>query len=238
MNRLLGRRLRGEEVSPLDECQRGIFRLVDIIEDHTSREELPEIYLSLRAIHRGQIESLRQQSGDPDLGTEQILRLSVAKGGASVLADGYLAAGVLSRPEAEFCFGYGVFLQLLDDLQDVCADREAGHATLFTLGAERGPLDGPTSQLYQFMHRVVKSSERFSSPRYADLKDLILRNCTFLLVGAVAESPRLFSHRFRRSLERRWPFRFASMRRLKRRASDRLGQAIETLRRQRRDEHE
>ncbi|MGB5815720.1 MAG: hypothetical protein WBH75_01785 [Thermoanaerobaculia bacterium] len=233
MNRRLERRLRGEDVAPLDEHQRDIFRLVDIIEEHTSREELPEVYLSLRAIHRGQVESLRQQGSEPHLGAEQILRLSVAKGGASVLADGYLAAGELSRSEAKFCFGYGVFLQFLDDLQDVCADREAGHATLFTLGAERGPLDRTTSRLYRFMHRVVESSERFSSPRYTDLKDLILRNCTFLLVGAVAENPRLFSRRFRRSLERRWPFRFASMRRLRRRASDRLGKAIETLREQR-----
>jgi hypothetical protein len=233
MNRLLGLRLRGEDVAPLDEHQRDIFRLVGIIEDQTSRAELPKVHLSLQAIHRGQIASLRQQGSDPPPGAEQILRLTVAKGGASVLADGYLAAGVLSRPEAEFCFGYGVFLQLLDDLQDVCDDHEAGHATLFTLCAESGPLDGATSRLHRFMHRVVESSERFSSPRYTDLKDLILRNCTFLLVGAVAENPRLFSRRFRRSLERRWPFRFASMRRLRRRASDRLGKAIATLREQR-----
>jgi hypothetical protein len=233
MNRSLELRLRGESVEPLDEHQRDIFRLVDLIEDHICREELPEVYLSLRAIHRGQIGSLRQQGSGPRPSAEEILALSVAKGGASVLADGYLAAGDLSRSEAEFCFGYGVFLQFLDDLQDVCADREAGHTTLFTLGAERGPLDRPTSRLYRFMHRVVESSERFSSPRYTDLKDLILRNCTFLLVGAVAENPRLFSRRFRRSLERRWPFRFASMRRLRRRASDRLGQSIATLREQR-----
>jgi len=238
MNRRLERCLQGEDVVPVDARQRDIFRLVGMIEDHTSREELPEVYLGLRAIHRGQVGSLRQQGEGPHPGSEEILRLSVAKGGASVLADGYLVAGEMSHSEIEFCFGYGVFLQLLDDLQDVCADREASHATLFTRCAERGPLDRPTSQLYRFMHRVVDSSERFSSPRYTDLKDLILRNCTFLLVGAVAENPRLFSRRFRRSLERRWPFRFASMRRLRRRASDKLGQAIETLRRQRRDEHE
>lgn len=232
LNRRLERRLRGEDVAALDNRQQQIFRLVGMIEDELPRDELPPVYASLRAIHRGQIGSLRQQDGGEDLEDEQLLALSVAKGGASVLADGYLAAGELSRSEAEFCFGYGAFLQLLDDLQDVTADREAGHATIFTRGAERGGLDGPTGRLYSFMHRVVDSSGRFSSGRYADHKDLILRNCTSLLVGAVADNPELFSRRFRRALERHWPFRFSSMRRLKKRARERLGQAIEILRRQ------
>ena len=96
--------------------------------------------------------------------------------------------------------------------------------------AERGRLDEPSGRLYRFMHRVVDSSERFSSERDAALKDLIQRNCTFLLVGAVAETPELFSRRFRRALERRWPFRFSSMRRLEIRARERLGQAVEILR--------
>jgi hypothetical protein len=230
MNRGLELRLRGEDVTPLDERQGEIFRMVGLIEDHLPRVELPAVYLSLLAIHRAQVGSLKQQGGDAPLDTEQILRLSIAKGGASVLADGYLASGEPSRSEAEFCYGYGAFLQLLDDLQDVCADREAGHATLFTLCAESGPLDEPTSRIYRFMRLVVESSERFSSPRYSNLKDLIIRNCTFLLVGAVAENPRLFSRRFRRSLERRWPFRFASMRGLRRRASERLGKAYGALR--------
>ena len=233
LNRQLERRLRGEDVASVDDRQQQIFRLVGMIEDQLPRDELPGVYSSLQAIHRAQVGSLKQQAGGEQLDDKQLLGLSVAKGGASVLADGYLAAGDLSRSEAEFCFGYGAFLQLLDDLQDVSADRGASHATLFTRDAGRGTLDGPTSRLYRFMHRVVESSERFSSPRYADLKDLILRNCTFLLVGAVAENPQLFSRRFRRALECRWHFRFASMRRLKKRASDKLGQAVATLREQR-----
>ncbi len=35
--------------------------------------------------------------------------------GASVLADGYLVAGSLTRGQAECIFGLGVFLQLRDD---------------------------------------------------------------------------------------------------------------------------
>lgn len=61
---------------------------------------------------------------------DHVLALSVAKGGASLLADGYLVRGELGPGEAELCFGYGVFLQLLDDLQDVAADEARRSAAL------------------------------------------------------------------------------------------------------------
>ncbi|HEY6324878.1 MAG TPA: hypothetical protein VJA16_25305, partial [Thermoanaerobaculia bacterium] len=63
--------------------------------------------------------------------------------------------------------------------------------------------------------------EWLATPELADRKDLIRRNCRTLLVGAVAEQPRRFSRRFRRTLARRWPFAFRAMRRLRRRAAKR-----------------
>ena len=59
-------------------------------------------------------------------------KLSFEKGGASVLADGYLAAGTLSREEVQFIFRWGALLQLVDDLQDIRQDGGEHSLTIFT----------------------------------------------------------------------------------------------------------
>ncbi|MFQ5350651.1 MAG: hypothetical protein ACE5EG_09440, partial [Thermoanaerobaculia bacterium] len=197
------------------------------IDDQYPMASHPEVWCSLRAIHRGQVNSLRQQTGPLD--GDRLLSISVTKGGASMLADGYLTTGRLARAEADFCFGYGVFLQLLDDLQDARADARAGHATLFSTATP--PLDRLAGRLWRFMRRVVDDGEHFGGRRYAARRDLILRNCSTLLVGAVAEEPGLFSRPFRRALERRWPLGFAAMRRLRRYTDRRLHRTTAEMRR-------
>jgi hypothetical protein len=249
LNRRLGRRLAGENLLAAGTAEDRIWRLLDRIEEQYPRAGFPEVWCSIRAIHDSQVESLSQQQGRrhfdrfdihqihtdqtdaKPLEPSRLLAISIAKGGASVLTDGYLAAGRLAPAEADFCFGYGVFLQLLDDLQDARADRRAGHATLFSTAEP--PLDRLASRLYRFMHRVVDESERFHGDRFAARRDLILRNCGSLLVGAVAEEPRLFSRPFRRSLERHWPFGFGALRRLRRFADRRLRHAASEMRRRR-----
>ncbi len=228
-NRKLGLRLAGDRVQPLDARQRDVFRLIDPIESQYPRTQFPEVYCSLTAIHQAQVSSLIQQRRDRPPNVHASLRLSIAKGGASVLADGFLAAGTLSRAEADFCFGYGVFLQLLDDLQDVRTDALARHTTLFTLGAAKESLDRITSRLYRFMNHVVASPSRFAPPRFDDRKDLILRNCTFLLVGAVSEHHDLFTGPYLQEIEARWPLDFASMRKLDRLARKKYTETTRAL---------
>ena len=229
LNARLGRRLAGEDVPAEGEAERRIWHLLDRIDGQYPRALFPDVWSSLRAIHDGQVASLKQQGGPLD--DDRLLSISIAKGGASVLADGYLAAGRLSPEEAGFCFGYGVFLQLLDDLQDARADRRAGHATLFSTATP--PLDRLAGRLYRFMHRVVEGSSRFGGRAFAARRDLILRNCRTLLVGAVAEEPRLFSRTFRRALERRWPLGLRALRRLRRYADRRLCETAAEMRRRR-----
>ena len=106
-----------------------------------------------------------QQSGR--LGHEQLLKLSIAKGGTSVLAHGYLIMNQITRDQAEFLFGFGVFLQLLDDLQDLRRDLRAKHETLFSLAAiKHGRIDEIVLQLLHFMnvcfgsHRSVQLTKK------------------------------------------------------------------------------
>ena len=137
-----------------------------------------------------------------------------------------MAATTVSPPvgpdEAELCYGYGVFLQLLDDLQDVRADRAAGHTTLFTIAAREGTLDRVTGRLHRFMSQVLSRSPRVAGPAHADRRDLVLRSCTCLLVGSIARHRDLFGGAFLRDVEERWPFSLAAMSRLHRSAGRRF----------------
>ena len=96
----------------------------------------PQVYESLYAIHAAQARSVRLMRRDePPYGVD-VLGIAIEKGGASVLADGYLVAGSLTLPQARLLFGLGALLQLGDDLQDVEDDRAKGLATIFSQTAQ------------------------------------------------------------------------------------------------------
>jgi hypothetical protein len=227
-NRRFGRRLAGETVAPADESEAAVFALVSRIEGEYPRRLFPAVHESLLAIHAGQTRSLAQQD-DPRLGEDELLSISCEKGGASVLADLYLVAGEADGAEQRFAFGYGVFLQLLDDLQDVEADLADGHQTLFTRAAAHGRLDAPAARLAGFVDRVL-DAEPIADEAAAERRDLVRRNCRALLVASVAAQPRRFTWRFRRAVERRWPFTLGAMRRLRARAEIRFAKPLATLR--------
>jgi hypothetical protein len=226
-NERFGRRLAGLPVRARGRSEAAVFELVGRIEEEFPRSVFPDVHESLLAIHRGQGRSLSQQD-DPRLGDGEVVAISFEKGGSSVLADAYLVAGDLHPEDERFAFGHGTFLQLLDDLQDVEADLAVGHQTVFTRAARRGVLDGPAARLAEFVDRVL-DSESLTGLEAADRRDLIRRNCRTLLVGAIAEQPRRFSRRFRRGIERQWPFSFGAMRRLRRHTERRLRDAAARL---------
>jgi hypothetical protein len=227
-NHRLGRRLVGDRIAAGREAEAHAFALVSQIEETFPRHHYPDVWESVLAIHRGQIDSLRQHGAAlPDV---ELLQISFAKGGASVLADLYLVAGDASAAEERFAFGYGVFLQLLDDLQDVTTDLAAGHQTLFTHAIGRGRLDDETARLARFIDVVLDADHAFPAAHIGDCLDLIRRNCRALLVGVIAEHPALFGRALRREVEGQWPLSFRAMRRLRRRATRRLQATAQRLR--------
>jgi hypothetical protein len=229
-NERFARRLAGLPVASSGPRETEVFDLVARIEGEFPRPQFQDVYESLLAIHHGQVLSLDQQD-DPRLTDDEIAAISCEKGGTSVHADLHLVSGRPSPTEERFAFGYGVFLQLLDDLQDVAPDLEAGHQTLFTRAALRGPLDEPTARLVRYIDRVLDGEPTLAGPAYAERKDLIRRNCRTLLVGAVAEQEARFTRRFRHRVQDQWPFSFRALRRLRRRAERRFERAASALRR-------
>jgi hypothetical protein len=215
-NRRFGWRLAGRPGRALGARGGAAFRLVETIEGELPRADFPRVYESLLAIHEAQSRSLDQQDGTK-LSEAELLAISVEKGGSSVLTDLHLVTQTPRPSEERFAFGFGVFLQLLDDLQDVEDDLAAGHETLFTRAARLGPLDEPTARLARFIDVVLEGGP-FPGPGFADRLDLVRRNCRALLVGTVAEHPRRFSRPFRQRLAAQWPVSFRAHRRLRRRA--------------------
>lgn len=130
------RRLHGEIVEPRGHIETQLFRLVEMFEQQFHRNEFPDVYESLYAIQQGQTRSLSLLK-DNTLTDKEIRSICFEKGGASVLADGFLVAGNLTFKQQQALFGYGVYLQLLDDIQDVKEDLKADTNTMFSCIEDR-----------------------------------------------------------------------------------------------------
>ena len=205
-------RLEGSEGGLSDSRAVQVGDLIGLIESDYPRDLYPEVYLSLQAIHNAQMASLRQQGPNEIVGTQQLLRVTFAKGGASVLADAYLIRGHLSTQEADFMFGYGVLLQLMDDLQDLPDDLVKKHSTMLTQCATRGTLDEVVSKLWCFVTNQLRCPRGFAAAQGVGITRLIQANCKLILLQAVARDSHFYTNGFLAKLESHSPFRFEFLR--------------------------
>ena len=142
----------------------------------------------------------------------EILRISCAKGGSSVLADACLVRGRLDLQESELAFDWGALLQLGDDLQDVYEDLGNGSATLFTRAIAAGnALDPLAAQLLNFSKQVGLAINCFPGGT-SGLKELLRASWRSIIVDAIGNAPEFFSPTFLSEIERSSPFRFDFLR--------------------------
>lgn len=189
-----------------------IWELVRIIEDQFPRALYPAVYQSLLAIHHAQTTSVVQLDPTLSLGPAELLGISCAKGGTSVLADAFLVHGNLTPQQRSFAFLWGVLLQLGDDLQDIFEDLDRGSSTLFTRAILcRQPLDDLVSQLLNFATLVGVELEQLPHGD-ADFKALLQTSWRSLIVGAVAQTHQFFTPPFLRQMESCSAFRFGFLR--------------------------
>lgn len=203
-------RLRGIDVESETEMFSKVSNLVLHIEEEHPRSSFPDVYESLLAIHRAQQQSLRQRFENGS----DILAFTVEKGGTSVLADGFLIKGELTHLEQEICFGYGVFLQMIDDLQDVEEDLNRGSETLFTQAARENTLDEMTCRLAAYIRKILDSAGWLIKSRVSGLMELILQGCYGIILESVALNPKLFSEEFACTHEPFSPLSFEAIRSL------------------------
>jgi len=206
----------GQRLPARDQHEANVWAMVQLIEEQFPRRTFPQVFDSLLAIHRAQEQSVAQLGyGVRVRGTtdnREILRISCAKGGTSVLADACLANPHLTEAESLFAFKWGVLLQLGDDLQDVKEDLRRGSATLFTQAAIAGqPLDNTAKQLFNFGEQVGGSLRGL--PHGSELlKDLIQMSWRSLVLKAIADASSHFSKSFLAEVEPNSAFRFDFLR--------------------------
>jgi hypothetical protein len=210
LNARIRRRLSGERIVPERDGEATLWRLFELIEGQYCRADWPQVYASLLAIHQAQENSMRLRGSPPSVCGRDVIKLSFEKGGASVLADGYLAGGALSREEAQFIFSWGTLLQLVDDLQDIRQDRREGAHTIFTEAAGRVSLDELTTRTLSFGQRVMRRMDHMPV-RCRALREMIQKSYTTLLIWSAGECGELYTTDYLAVLEAHSPFRFAAV---------------------------
>lgn len=206
----------GEEANTSNNNEENVYKLVKKIEGEFPRERYPQVFQSLLAIHKGQEKSLVQQREKTLPYERDILGISFEKGGTSVLADGYLVKGELTLEEADFMFGYGVFLQIIDDLQDVEEDLNNGHMTILSQVAQKWPLDKLINKLLWFIEEAVDDARVFTSEDSIKLKKIIKDFCIIMIFEAVSKNKRKLSKKYIKELEKYSMLRFSYYQKLKR----------------------
>lgn len=206
-NEQFHRRLAGELPAVDHPRIRAIFDLVSMIEGHYPRSRHPEVYESLLAIHHAQGKSLRllRVSGAPD--EVDVLGLSFEKGGTSVLADGCLVKPSLDELQRTYAYGHGIFAQLLDDLEDIPQDSQAGRLTVYSQSAGQVPLDSLANRTFHFGRKVLSKLDCFDAG--ASVRGMIQRTADLFLVDTIGRMDEYFTPTYLHELEAHAPFRFS-----------------------------
>jgi hypothetical protein len=201
-------RLHGEDVQPLNPNETTIFRLVEMIESQWDREQSPGVYESLYCIYTAQVRSLgliRQGALPYEM---DVLGISFEKGGASVLADGYLVAGNLTPEQSSYLFGYGAFTQLMDDMEDIEEDMRQGRMTIFSQAANKWPLDNLTNRLFHFGRVILDDLSVFHSKSTDSLKELINTGVDPILIDIVGRFGKYYSTAYLQKMDQYATIRF------------------------------
>ena len=206
-NERFRRRLAGELLVPAHAQEQVIFDLVARIEKQYSRVGYPAVFESLLDIHQAQGQSLKLLQRAVAPGEVDVLSLSFAKGGTSVLADGYLVSGFLDEVQRHYTYGHGIFAQLLDDMEDVEQDSQAGRLTLYSQPAGHWALDGLANRTFHFGSMVLKRLDCFDVEE--PLRKLIRRGANLALIDAIGRTDRFYTEAYLCELEAYSPFRFS-----------------------------
>lgn len=199
------KRLKGQFPTPNNIAEAHIYRLVGMIEEEFPRKEYPRVYDSLIAIHNAQTKSLQLMNNGSGLTETDVLKICLEKGGASVVADGYLVAGKLTKAQKYFLFGYGAYLQLLDDIQDVEEDGNAGLKTVFS--KDTASLEYKINKTYWFGEQVMQSLPLLGGDLTV-FQSLIRKSMDLFIIEAIAQNPGYYSPEYTSRMEAHSPFGF------------------------------
>lgn len=199
-------RLQGKEITPENNLERSLSGLVGKIEGQYSREAYPQVYKSLLYIQDSQEQSLTQQMEATCPYENDIIGISISKGGSSVVADGYLVHPDMTEKQTQFLFNYGVMLQFCDDLQDISEDFKNNHMTIFSQVCGKWPLDRLTNALMNFVYEIGDEITALQGKNSGIMKSIIIKNCLLLIMHSVIKGKKFFTRNYVKEIEKYLPF--------------------------------
>jgi len=213
------KRLTGEGEMAENQIEKKISDLVGMIENQFPREEFPDVHDSLMAIHQAQTRSLRLSKNNGSLSPEEVLSISFDKGGSSVLADGFLVTGHLSPEIRRFFFGFGIWLQLVDDIQDISEDHKSGTRTLFSVNEKITDRINLTNKTMHFGRSVMNDIKCINSDICIPFSKVILQSIETMLIQSVGLNDTYYLPEYCMEMERFSPLGFAFLQETRKKGS-------------------
>ncbi len=212
-------RLKGIPVAANDTREEKISRLVALIEEQYPRNSYPDLYDSLLAIHTAQTRSILLQQNTANLTREQVLKICFDKGGTSVVADGYLVAGNLTPLQQRFLFGYGVWLQLADDIHDIEEDNTKEMKTLFSLEPDKNLITENLNRTFHFGRTIINDIGCFPSDVCIEFGKIMVHAIEIMVMQAAGLNSGFFAHDSLCKLENYSPIGFGYLRKMRKKGS-------------------
>lgn len=175
-NKLIADKLKGDKFEAQSRHEEKTAELLAGIEKDYARPD--EIYQGLLYMLEAQRNSLRQPDGGVTMDEDEILNISIYKGGLSVLIDRYFIDKSFGERDMYFYYGFGFLLQLCDDLQDISQDGEEGSRTVFTICTKREEIVKKVNKLMHFTRKLFEDCEAYRE----EFKEFLLRNCYLLIL--------------------------------------------------------
>ncbi len=208
-NRMIARKLEGKPVTAHSALEEKTCRLLDMIENAYEGGARKKVTGTLLQLLEAQHCSIRQQR--EEIAEDEVLGISIWKGGTSVLADYLFSTADWTKKEEEFYLRFGFALQLVDDLQDMEEDKKEGSRTLMTEAVKDMRLEERVNRLIWFVWNTLRGFE----PKNPALKGFILKNCVEMILLESVINMQFFSAKYIKSLEPYLPFSAGYIKKMK-----------------------
>lgn len=149
----------------------------------------------------------QRQCASPELTGQDILDISIYKGGLSVLIDRCFIDLPLTEEDVFFYFGFGFLLQLCDDLQDIGQDKETGSRTLLSICDAFPDTEAAVNRIFSYTAALFK----YCPGKNAAFRAFLLQNCYELILSSAIGSATWFDPSYPKKLESFLPVSLAFM---------------------------
>jgi len=191
-NQLIRDKIKGLEVHPTISHHKKTCELLQAIESVYPRDKDDSIFHLLLMMLDAQEKSIGQQNKAFPLTIEERLDISIYKGGISVLIDRFFVDKEITETDLIFYLGFGFFLQLADDLQDIKEDSQLGYSTIFTIDLNYGQEEKFVNKLLNFLHTIMNNYHVEND----NFKDFVFSASILLILTSSIGSKDFFSQEY------------------------------------------